>query len=36
MEWSSISTFYRDGHVEENSQTYSDWMWESALPDYGG
>ena len=36
MEWSSIATYYRDGHVEENSQTYSDWMWESALPDYGG
>ena len=36
MEWSSISTFFRDGHVESDSRTYSDWLWESALPDYGG
>ena len=36
MEWSSVSTFYRDGHVEDDSRTYSEWMWESALPNYGG
>lgn len=36
MEWSSVSTFFRDGHVENDSRTYSDWLWESALPNYGG
>ena len=36
MEWSSKATYFRDGRVEEDSQTYSDWMWESALPNYGG
>lgn len=36
LEWSSISTFFRDGHVETESRTYADWLWESALPNYGG
>ena len=36
MQWSSRSTYFRNGRVEGDSQTYSDWMWESALPNYGG
>ena len=36
MQWSSVSTYFRDGHVEESSQTYADWLWDSALPNYGG
>ena len=36
MEWSRVATWYRDGKYAEESRTYANWLWESALPDYGG
>lgn len=36
MQWSSVTTWYRDGTVDETSITYANWLWDSPLPDYGG
>lgn len=36
MSWSAIYTFYRNGAKETDRKTYSDWMWDSPMPRYGG
>ena len=36
MCWSTIGTFYRDGKIDSESKQYSNWLWDSPLPYYGG
>lgn len=36
MCWSAIDTFYRTGRCEFETRQYSDWMWDSPMPHYGG
>lgn len=36
MCWSALQTFYRNGQHEMASRTYSDWLWDSPMPHYGG
>ena len=34
--WSLSQTFYRNGDCDTKKHTYSDWMWDSPMPHYGG
>ena len=36
MCWSAVDIFYRNGVCECDTKTYSDWMWDSPMPHYGG
>jgi hypothetical protein len=35
LEWSSETTWYRNGEISESSRKYANWLWESPLPHYG-
>ena len=35
LEWSSETTWYRNGDISESTRKYADWLWESPLPHYG-
>lgn len=36
MEWSSVITWYRNGEMDEETRTYSDWLWDASMPYNGG
>lgn len=36
LEWSSVTTWYRNGKREEETRSYSDWLWDASMPYYGG
>lgn len=36
LEWSSVTTWYRNGRMEEETRSYVDWLWDASMPYYGG
>lgn len=36
MCWSTVATYYKDGRVDCEDRRYSDWLWDSPMPFYGG
>lgn len=30
--WASVTTFYRNGAMEEESRQYADWLWDNPIP----